>query len=76
MHTIWRASSALRAIPFTHPFPAARHLFFGNCQAVWLRIGWQLLWLVEFVLIAARIFSSDRILTMRLDLRRDARATF
>lgn len=60
----------LLAIPFTHPFMAAQHLFFGNYQAVWMGIGYQMLWFVGFALIAARIFSSDRILTMKLDLRR------
>jgi len=60
----------LLAIPFTHPFMAAQHLFFGNYAAVWMGIGYQLLWFAGFALIAARIFSSDRILTMKLDLRR------
>lgn len=60
----------LLAVPFTHPFMAAKHLFFGNYDAVWLGIAYQLLWFVVFALIAARIFSSDRILTMKLDLRR------
>jgi ABC-2 type transport system permease protein len=61
------------AIPFTHPFTAAPNLFLGNTTAVWLGIGYQLVWFVVFALIAARIFSSDRILTMKLDLRRKRR---
>ncbi|MDO8879626.1 MAG: ABC transporter permease [Coriobacteriia bacterium] len=60
----------LLAIPFTHAFTAAQNLFLGNDIAVWLGIGYQLLWFVGFALIAARIFSSDRILTMKLDIRR------
>ena len=58
------------AIPFTHAFTAAQNLFLGNGHLVWLGIGYQLLWFVGFALIAARIFSSDRILTMKLDIRR------
>ncbi|MDP2299356.1 MAG: ABC transporter permease, partial [Actinomycetota bacterium] len=50
----------LLAIPFTHAFTAAQNLFLGNDTAVWLGIGYQLLWFVGFALIAARIFSSDR----------------
>lgn len=60
----------LMAIPFTHPFMAAQNLFLGNDGAVWLGIGYQVLWFVAFALIAARIFSSDRILTMKLNLSR------
>lgn len=68
------ASPALRyglmAVPFTHPFTAAQNLFFGDYTAVWIGIGYQLLWFAGFAIIAARIFSSDRILTMKLDLRK------
>jgi ABC-2 type transport system permease protein len=60
----------LLAIPFTHAFTAAQNLFLGNDITVWLGIGYQLLWFVGFAVIAARIFSSDRILTMKLDIRR------
>ncbi len=57
------------AIPFTHPFLAAQNLFLGNDAAVWAGIGYQAVWFVAFAIIAARIFSSDRILTMKLALR-------
>lgn len=60
----------LMAIPFTHPFLAAQNLFLGNDRAVWLGTGYQVLWFTGFALIAARIFSSDRILTMKLNLSR------
>lgn len=60
----------LLAIPFTHPFLAAQNLFLGNRDVVWMGIGYQALWFVAFAMIAARIFSSDRVLTMKLDLRR------
>lgn len=68
------ASPVLRwvvlAIPFTHSFTTAQNLFLGNDGTVWLGIGYQLVWFAVFALIAARIFSSDRILTMKLNLRR------
>jgi len=57
------------AIPFTHPFVAAQNLFLGNDVAVWAGTGYQVIWFVAFAIIAARIFSSDRILTMKLALQ-------
>lgn len=58
------------AIPFTYPFIAGPNLFLGNYGAVWFGIAYQTLWFVVLVAIAARIFSSDRILTMKLSLGR------
>ena len=67
-------SPALRlfvyAIPFSHAFMAAPNLFLGNYAAVWLGIGYLTLWCVGLIYAAGRIFSTDRILTMKLDLRR------
>jgi len=62
------------AIPFTYPFLAGPNLFLGNYAAVWFGIAYQTLWFVVLVAIAARIFSSDRILTMKLSLGRKKRA--
>jgi len=68
------ASPALRtfvmAIPFAHAFTAAPNLFLGRYSAVVLGIAYQALWLAGLVFAAARIFASDRILTMKLSLRR------
>ncbi len=61
------------AIPFTYPFIAGPNLFLGNYGLVWFGIFYQLLWFAVFVVIAARIFSSDRILTMKLNLSRKKR---
>jgi ABC-2 type transport system permease protein len=58
------------AIPFTYPFLAGPGLFFDNYQAVWFGIGYQLAWFVVLAIVAARIFSSDRILTMKLSFGR------
>ncbi len=72
------ASPLLRAIvfaiPFSNAFTAAPNLFLGNQTRVLLGAGYQLLWLIALVYVAARIFSSDRILTMKLDFRRKKRA--
>lgn len=58
----------VKAIPFSHSFTAAPNLFLGNIGAVALGIAYQLAWFVVLVFVAARIFSSDKILTMRLSL--------
>lgn len=58
------------AVPFTHPFLAAPSLFVGNTQPVLLGIAYQALWFVVLVIVAGRIFRSDRLLTMRLNLSR------
>ena len=61
---------AILAIPFTHPFVAAPSLFLGDIRPVVIGIVYQLTWFVVLVTIAARIFSSDRILTMKLHIGR------
>ncbi|MDY0340776.1 MAG: ABC transporter permease [Coriobacteriia bacterium] len=64
------ARYAVLAIPFTYPFITGPNLFLGNYGIVWWGIGYQLVWFAVFVTIAARVFSSDRILTMKLSLGR------
>jgi ABC-2 type transport system permease protein len=58
------------AIPFSHAFTAAPNLFLDNYTAVWLGIAYLALWCTALIYAAGRIFSTDRILTMKLDLRR------
>jgi ABC-2 type transport system permease protein len=58
------------AIPFSHAFMAAPNLFLGDYTAVWLGIGYLTLWCAGLIFAAGRIFSTDRILTMKLDFRR------
>lgn len=57
---------AVMAIPFTYPFITGPALFLGDYGTVWFGIAYQLVWFAVFVTIAARVFSSDRILTMKL----------
>ncbi len=58
------------AIPFAHPFMAVPNLFLQNYNFVLAGIIYQGVVFVIFVLIAARIYSSDRVLTMKLKLRK------
>lgn len=58
------------AIPFTAAFQAAPSLFLGQYGKVGLGIAYEVVWCVGLILVAGRIFASDRILTMKLDLRR------
>lgn len=64
---------AVMAIPFTYPFITGPALFLGDYGIVWFGILYQLLWFAVFVVIAARVFSSDRILTMKLNWGRKKR---
>jgi ABC-2 type transport system permease protein len=64
------ARLAIMAIPFTYLFIAGPNLFLGNYGVVWFGIAYQLVWFAVFVTIAARVFSSDRILTMKLSMGR------
>ncbi len=67
-------SPALRylvyAIPFSHPFLAAPNLMLHQYRGIWLGIGYMALLFAVFVAIAARIFASDKILTMHLNFRK------
>ncbi len=58
------------AIPFSHPFLAAPNLMLHRYGNIWLGIGYMALLFVVFVYIAAKIFSSDKILTMNLNLKK------
>ncbi len=64
------ARIAILGIPFTYLFIAGPNLFLGNYGTVWFGIAYQLVWFAVFVTIAARVFSSDRILTMKLSMGR------
>lgn len=58
------------AIPFTHVFTASANLFLDNYAAVIWGILYQIIWFIVFVLIAAKIFSSDKIVTLKLNFSR------
>jgi ABC-2 type transport system permease protein len=56
----------LMAIPFSHPFLAVQNLYLQNYGAIIAGIAYQAIVFAVLVLIAARIFSTDKILTMKL----------
>jgi ABC-2 type transport system permease protein len=58
------------AIPFTHPFLASQNLIFGNYAVVLYGILYTLVVFMILVFIAGRIFSTDRVLTMKLGFRK------
>lgn len=64
------------AIPFSHTFMAGSNLFLGQYGRVWAGAAYELVWVAAMLALAVRVFSSDRILTMRLNLRRDRGRAF
>lgn len=57
-------------IPFSHPFLASQNILLGNYPSVFYGIIYMLVAFAVLVFLAARIFSSDRVLTMQLQLKR------
>jgi len=72
------ASPVLRyliyAIPFTHTFTATSNLFLHNYSLVAYGIIYQALVLGILIFICTRIFSTDKVLTMKLSMRRRTHA--
>src|SRR5690554_6149716 len=60
----------LYAIPFTHPFMAAPNLLLNDYHTVIWGIVYETCFFMVFVFIATKLFASDRVLTMKLRLRR------
>ncbi len=60
----------LLAIPFSHPFLATQNIFLENYRSVLFGILYMALFFTVMVVIAARIFSTDRVLTMKLRWRK------
>ncbi len=54
------------AIPFTYPFLSAQNLMLGNYSMVLYGILYMLVVFMVLVFIAGRIFSTDKVLTMKL----------
>jgi ABC-2 type transport system permease protein len=57
-------------IPFSHPFLASPNLLLHNYSAVIYGIIYQAVVFGVLVIIAGRIFSTDRILTMKLNFKK------
>jgi ABC-2 type transport system permease protein len=60
----------LLAIPYTHPMLAARASFTGDYTTAVLGIIYVTAFTLVVLYIAAKIFTTEKILTMRLRLRR------
>jgi len=54
------------AIPFSHPFLVSQNLYLGNYGMIFGGLAYMLIVFVVLVVFAARVFSTDRILTMKL----------
>lgn len=63
------AKILLYAIPFSHPFLTSQNLMLENYGAVLFGILYMLAVFLILIVIAARIFSTDRVLTMKLRFR-------
>ncbi len=57
-------------IPFSHPFLTTQNLLLENYRAVVYGILYMIAFFIALIIIAARIFSTDRVLTMKLRFRR------
>jgi ABC-2 type transport system permease protein len=58
------------AIPFSHPFLTTQNLLLENYPAVFGGILYTILFFIALILIAAHIFSTDKVLTMKLKFRK------
>jgi len=58
------------AIPFSHPFLATQNIMLGRYAAVLYGILYMAVIFFVLVVLAARIFSTDRVLTMKLRWRK------
>ena len=54
------------AIPFSHPFMATQNIILENNRAILLGILYMAIFFGVLVVIAGRIFSTDKVLTMKL----------
>ena len=60
----------LYVIPFSHPFMTTQNLYLENYSAILYGILYMLAVFVVLIVIAARIFSTDKVLTMKLKFRK------
>jgi ABC-2 type transport system permease protein len=58
------------AIPFSYPFMMPKAILFGNYGLVFFGFGYMALFATICIFIAARLFSTDRVLTAKLRFRR------
>ena len=56
------------AIPFTHTFNAINNIMFGNMNLYWFGLIYQMILFLICMFFAVRIFTSDKIFTISLNL--------
>lgn len=61
---------AVYAIPFSHTFTAAPNILLGQQEKVWLGIGYISLFFIAAVYIASKIFTSEKIFTMKINFKK------
>jgi len=64
------AKILLYAIPFSHPFLTTQNLFLENYGAIVYGILYMIAVFIVLIIVAARIFSTDKVLTMKLKFRK------
>jgi ABC-2 type transport system permease protein len=64
------AKILLYAIPFSHPFLITQNLYLENYSAVLYGVLYMLAVFIILIIVAARIFSTDKVLTMKLKFRK------
>jgi len=60
----------LYAIPFTHSIVAAKAAFLGNYSTVFVSIAYISIFTVAVLYVAARIFTSEKVVTARISMKR------
>ncbi|MCX6569011.1 MAG: ABC transporter permease [Candidatus Aminicenantes bacterium] len=63
------------AIPFSHPFLVPQNLYLGNYGMIFGGLAYMFIVFTVLVIFAARVFSSDKILTMKLRFGKKRGAT-
>ncbi len=67
------AKLVIWAIPFTHTFTAMPNLMFGNYAAFWCGLAYQIVFFAIVMFFALKLFKSDKILTISLNLGQKSR---
>lgn len=69
------ARALVLAIPFSHSFMAIPNMFLGDTKAVIFGMLYMLAFFVVLVILAGKIFSSDKVLTMKLSWKKKKKVT-
>lgn len=70
------AQGVILAIPFSYPVIASKALYTGDYFFVLIGIIYQVAFTIVTIYLAARLFSSEKILTARLNLRKKGGSAF